>query len=182
MDHSNLTASPWVVRFAPLIPANGPVLDLACGRGRHATYLADRGHPVIALDRNRDSLATLEGKKNIETREVDLENDSSLNLGNRCFAGVIVTNYLFRPIFNLILSLIHEHGVLIYETFAVGNERYGKPANPNFLLRQGELLDIVHPVLHVVSFEDGFVHKPRPSVVQRICAVKSSNDEPNKLG
>ena len=114
--------------------------------------------------------------------EVDLENDCSLNLGNRCFAGVIVTNYLFRPIFHLILSLINDHGVLIYETFAVGNERYGQPANPNFLLRQGELLDIVHPVLHVVSFEDGFVHKPRPSVVQRICAVKSSNDEPNKLG
>ena len=169
-----VSPSPWVVRFAPLIPKQGTVLDFACGNGRHVRYLADHGHPVVALDRNGAALAALQDIKAIEIIEADLESGAPWPLGDRRFAGIVVTNYLHRPLFPALLDALAHDGVLIYETFAMGNERYGGPSNPHFLLRPGELLDVVRDQLRVVAFEEGAVQVPRPAVIQRLCAVKSS--------
>ncbi|MDA1324487.1 MAG: methyltransferase domain-containing protein [Proteobacteria bacterium] len=166
--------SPWVVRFAPLIADTGPVLDLACGSGRHARYLAERGHKVAALDRNAEALAPLEDLTGVEIVAADLENGNPWPLAGRRFAGIIVTNYLHRPLFPAIIESLADKGILIYETFSLGNEAFGKPSNPDFLLRPGELLEIVHGSLRIVAFEEGIIDTPRPAVVQRICAVKSS--------
>ncbi len=165
--------APWVVRFAPLITDNGPVLDLACGSGRHARYLVSRGHPVVALDRDAEALKPLKILTGVEIVAADLENGNPWPPAGRQFAGIIVTNYLHRPLFPAIIDAVADDGILIHETFALGNETYGKPSNPDFLLRPGELLDIVRGSLQIVAFEEGIVAAPRPAVVQRICAVKS---------
>jgi SAM-dependent methyltransferase len=172
--------SPWVVRFASLIP-RGEVLDLACGTGRHARLLAALGHPVLAVDRDIAALKKAAGR-GIATLQINLENDDAPQatwpFGAERFAGVVVTNYLHRPLFPQLLESIAADGVLIYETFARGNERFGKPSNPAFLLAQGELLDRlrgdVPDCWHIVAFEDGYVEQPRPAMMQRICAVKGS--------
>ena len=160
----------WIRRFAPLIPLGGRVLDLACGSGRHARLLAGMGYQVDAVDRDALALATLEGVPGITTRNTDLEGDP-WPYGTTCFEGVIVTNYLHRPRFAALLDLLRPDGVLIYETFMVGNETLGKPSNPEFLLNTGELFERVHPRLTVVAFEQGRVDQPKPALVQRICAI-----------
>ena len=165
--------SPWVVRFAPLIAKNGAVLDLACGSGRHTHYLAEGGYPVVALDRNPDALEPLNSLTGVEIVAADLENENPWPLAGRQFAGIVVTNYLHRPLFPAIIDALAEDGILIIETFALGNEAFGKPSNPDFLLRPGELLEMVRGKLRVVAFEEGLIAVPRPAVVQRICAVKS---------
>lgn len=170
--------SNWVSRFAPLIPA-GEVLDLACGSGRHARLLAGLGHPVLALDRDPDALAKAAGER-ISTLQADLEGDGAgwdwPFAANR-FAGIVVTNYLYRPLFPFILASLAPQGVLIYETFALGNAQYGKPTNLDFLLAPGELLDLmrIHQEfsLRVVAYEDGYVAAPKPAMVQRICVIKA---------
>jgi SAM-dependent methyltransferase len=162
--------SNWVRRFAPLIASGGAVLDLASGSGRHARFLAGLGLRVEAADRDADALATLAGVSGIRSRCVDLENDP-WPYATACFDGVIVTNYLFRPRFDALLDLLTPGGVLIYETFMVGNEALGKPSNPDFLLRPGELLERVRPRLTVIAFEQGRVEQPKPACVQRICAI-----------
>lgn len=166
-----LSPSPWVARFAPLIPAGGQVLDLACGRGRHARYLAGLGYRVEAVDRDAEALASLADIPGISLRQADLEEGGWPYLG-RVFDGVVVTNYLYRPLLPQILALLAENGVLIYETFMVGNELLGKPENPAFLLRRGELLDLVKGRLTVAAFEQGRVERPRPAMVQRLCALR----------
>jgi SAM-dependent methyltransferase len=148
------------------------VLDLASGSGRNARYLAALGHRILAVDRDAEALAALAGTAGVETRVADLEN-SAWPLGERRFDAVVVTNYLHRPLFPSILAAIAGNGVLIYETFASGNERFGKPSNPDFLLRPGELLDVVAGKFRVVAYEDLQVGEPRPAMVQRICAVRS---------
>lgn len=168
--------SAWVQRFAPLIPA-GEVLDLACGSGRHSHLLASLGHPVCALDRDGDTLAVLAASAppGISTFQFDLENGAPWPFAPARFAGIVVTNYLYRPLFAAMLASLAPGGVLIYETFACGNERYGKPSNPDFLLRQGELLDLVRdpamPGWRVIAFEDGYVATPKPAMVQRLCVM-----------
>lgn len=172
--------SPWVVRFASLIP-QGEVLDLACGTGRHARFFAALGHPVLAVDCDAAALEKAAGR-GVATLQIDLENGDApramwpFEAGR--FAGVVVTNYLHRPLFPQLLESIAADGVLIYETFARGNERFGKPSNPAFLLARGELLDRlrgdVPDCWHIVAFEDGYVEQPKPAMVQRICAVKGS--------
>ncbi len=166
-----IEASPWIVRFAGLFPAGGRILDLACGGGRHASFLASRGHPVEAVDRDAAALARLQGIDGIATRHADLEGGPWPYFG-QSFAGIVVSNYLFRPLLPHLLRALGEGGVLIYETFMVGNERFGRPTNPAYLLRSGELLDLVQRRLTVVAFEQGEVDQPKPATVQRICAMR----------
>ena len=167
--HSDVPSA-WVCRWAELVPAGGGVLDVATGGGRHARYFAARGHPVEAVDRDAAGLAGLAGMAGITARCADLES-APWPYAGRTFAGIIVTNYLHRPLFPRLLAALAPGGVLIYETFAAGNERYGRPANPDFLLRHGELLEVVRGRLTVVAYEDLLVSVPKPARVQRICAV-----------
>jgi len=169
LPHGAEAASLWVRRFAPLIP-QGEVLDLACGRGRHAKLLAESGHPLLALDRDAEALASL-GGQGITTLQADLECGNPWPFAARRFAGIVVTNYLHRPLFPHLLESLSEGGVLLIETFAQGNGQFGKPSNPDFLLAPGELLTVAQG-LHVLAYEDGYVESPRPALVQRLCAIK----------
>ena len=166
--------SPWVLRFAGLIPERGEVLDLACGSGRHARFLAGLGYHVEAVDRNPLVLRSLQGLCRVSARQSDLE-AGVWPYGGRSFAGIVVTNYLFRARLAELLACLADPGILIYETFMVGNERYGKPANPEFLLRSQEMLGWVQrPGWRVLAFEEGQVEVPRAAVVQRLCAARGS--------
>ena len=160
-----MTASPWVRRFAPLVTPGGAVLDVACGSGRHARLFLERGHPVTAID--RDIAAT--DAPGAELIQADLEDGSPWPVEGRSFAAIVVTNYLWRPLLPRIVASLAPGGVLIYETFAQGNERFGSPRNPNFLLARGELLRVAEG-LTVVAYEDGIENGCR--VVQRVCAVR----------
>jgi len=164
--------SPWVRRYAPLIPG-GDVLDLACGNGRHTRHLASLGHLVVAVDRDADALALAAGP-DITTSNIDLEEaGAAWPFGPARFAGIVVTNYLHRPLTAAMIASLAPDGVLIYETFADGNAQFGKPSNPDFLLKPGELLDWAREHgLRVVAFEEGVVDAPKTAMVQRICAVK----------
>jgi SAM-dependent methyltransferase len=155
-----------------LITAGGSVLDLACGRGRHSLLLAERGYRVEAVDRDAEAVAAIGATTpGIATRVADLEGGPWPYYGRK-FDGIVVTNYLFRPLLPMLLDALDADGVLIYETFMAGNERFGKPSNPAFLLRPDELLDLVRPRLTVVAFEQGEVSAPRPAMVQRLCATR----------
>lgn len=165
--------SAWVSRFASLIPEGGTVLDLACGNGRHARLLASLGHAVEAVDQNADALAPLADVPGIETRHANLEGGPWPYYG-RVFDGIVVTNYLHRPLMPHLARALGEGGVLIYETFMIGNERFGKPSDPAHLLRVGELLEVLGKRFTVVAFEQGEVAHPRPSMIQRICVRRGS--------
>jgi SAM-dependent methyltransferase len=145
---------------------------VAAGGGRHARFLAGLGHPVEAVDRDPGVLSGLSGIPDVSTRCADLESGPWPYQPGQ-FAGVVVVNYLHRPLLGHLLAALAPGGVLIYETFAAGNERYGRPSNPAFLLKPGELLDVVRGTLRVVAFEDLFVSEPRPAMVQRLCAMNS---------
>lgn len=160
-----VTISAWVARWAHLVE-RGPVLDVACGTGRHAIFFAERGFEVFAVDREAQ---TLPGK--IHFVKADLEDGSPWPFPGKKFAAMVVTNYLHRPLFPVLAGSLEQGGVLIYETFMAGNERYGKPSNPNFLLRPGELLE-AFASLTAVAFEQGIVERPKTAVVQRLCAVR----------
>jgi SAM-dependent methyltransferase len=165
--------SPWVREWAPRIPAGGEVLDLACGGGRHSHYLAALGCQVLGVDRDAQALATLAGVPGVRTQLADLEGAPWPFPGRR-FAAVVVTNYLHRPLLAALVDAVGEGGLLLYETFAAGNERFGKPSNPDFLLRPGELLEAVRGRLRVIAYEDRRIDSPRPAMVQRICAARES--------
>lgn len=164
--------SPWVARFAPLVRGGGPVLDLACGSGRHLRLFRGRGHPVTGVDLDLRGVEDLRGEPGVTLVAADLENGNPWPLpwGAR-FAGIVVANYLHRPLTDAILDSLEPGGVLLYETFARGNERFGRPSSPSFLLRAGELLEMARGRLHVVAFEQGEVASPKAAVVQRIAAV-----------
>ena len=174
-------ASDWVARFAPLVAADARVLDLACGYGRHARFFAARGNQVVAVDRDAAALATLAGDERIVTQAVDLEAGRWPLPGER-FDAIVVTNYLHRPLFPFLLAALADDGVLIYETFAHGNEAYGRPANPDFLLQRDELLQLAAGGLTVVAVEQGFLSAPEPgAVVQRLAAVGPGRPWPPAL-
>lgn len=158
--------SPWVVRWAPLI-THGTVLDVACGSGRHSSFFLRRNLKVVAVDREAQ---TVPGARFIQA---DLESGSPWPLPGERFEAVVVTNYLYRPLFPRLLESLSPGGVLIYETFMVGNERFGKPSNPAFLLRPGELLEAFKE-LAVKGFEEGEVAEPKPAMIQRLCAVRAA--------
>jgi len=163
--------SAWVQQWAGRIPAGGRVLDLACGAGRHTRYLASLNHPVEGVDIDASALAELARISGVSVRTADLE-QGPWPYGEAEFAGIVVTNYLYRPSFAKLLRVLAPGGVLIYETFALGNERFGRPSNPNFLLLPGELLEAVRGKLRVIAYEDVLVSQPKPAAVQRICAVR----------
>lgn len=170
--------SPWVSRFAARIPA-GTVLDLACGGGRHSRLLAGLGHSVLAVDRDPAALAAASAP-GVVTLQFDLEHpeaagQSDWPLRPERFSGIVVSNYLHRPLMGALLASLAPGGVLIYETFAAGNGQFGKPSSPAFLLNPGELLawSSSQPLCRVIAFEDGYQHQPRPAMVQRICLRKA---------
>ena len=178
-----LSAQPsgWVGRFAGLMPA-GLVLDLACGSGRHVPLITGLGHPVLAVDRDLAALASIQaaGHATLQTLQFDLESEQAAQhpdwpFAPARFAGIVVTNYLHRPLFDVMLASLAPGGVLIAETFADGNGLFGKPSNPAFLLQPGELLALAQRAsdLRVLAFEDGYVAAPKPAMVQRICLRKA---------
>jgi len=158
-----------------LLASGGVVLDVACGSGRHARHFFALGHPVEAVDRDAVAIATLaQALPAITARVADLEAGPWPYAGQR-FAGIVVTNYLHRPLFPVLRDSLAPGGVLIYETFMLGNERHGRPSNPAFLLQPGELLAAFGAGLSVVAFEQGEVAEPKPAVVQRICIVNTAD-------
>jgi SAM-dependent methyltransferase len=163
--------SPWVCRFLPLIAAGGRVLDLAAGTGRHVAVLRQVGYQVVAVDRDTSLLQAFADDDSCEIKEIDLEDGGPWRLGGD-YDGIVVTNYLHRPLLASLADALAPGGVLIYATFMLGNERLGRPTNPDFLLRPGELLAVFGDRLSVIAFEQGMVDRPRPAVVQRIAAVK----------
>lgn len=167
--HGTGEPSPWLQRWSHLISASGRVLDLACGHGRHMRYLQALGFQCLGLDRDTAALAAanLFG----EVLHADVEKQA-WPLNGVQFDAVVVTNYLWRPLWPSILQSVKPDGVLIYETFAAGNETVGKPSNPDFLLNPGELLAVCNN-LRVVAFEDGFLPNPA-RFVQRIVAIGSA--------
>lgn len=174
LTHPPLAApSTWLTRWAHLIRPAGRVLDLACGSGRHAAWLAGQGFAVLGVD--RDALAVEGLPAGVEGRLADLEQGSWPLADAGRFDAVVVTNYLHRPLWPHLLDALAPGGVLIYETFAVGNETVGKPSRPDFLLRPGELLDVTRGALRVVGYEDGTLEAPRVAFVQRICAVREAS-------
>jgi len=150
------------------------VLDVACGSGRHLRYLSSLGFSVVGIDRDEAALAASRATAGVEIRVVDIE-AGPWPFGPGEFDGVVVTNYLWRPLFANLVGTLRPGGVLIYETFALGNERHGRPANPDHLLLRDELLRCVKP-LSIVAFEQGFVSLPKPAVIQRICAVAGDRE------
>ena len=182
--HFGLAPSPWIERFAHLVPAGARVLDLACGYGRHARYFAARGAHVVAIDRDATALAALSGARGIETRLVDLEAGTS-PLGDERFDAIVVSHYLHRPLLPDLRAALAMDGALLYETFAQGNEAYGRPSNPAFLLRAGELLEFALGAprsLTVVAFEQGVTAiAGHPAVMQRLAAVGFARTGPPAL-
>lgn len=170
-QHGDAGPSEWVRRFARLVP-DGTVLDVACGTGRHSRLFLERGRSVVGIDRYNAGVIDLLGRADFELIEADLESGEIWPTGDRKFAAVIVTNYLHRPLFPALIDALAPDGCLIYETFAQGNERHGRPSNPDFLLSPGELLAEVASRLSVIAYEHGLIGHPRPAVVQRICAVR----------
>jgi len=176
--HEPAEPSEWVERFAPRVPTGGAVLDLACGNGRHTRLFLARGHPVTAIDIDLSAMTELQGRPGLELLQADLEDGRAFPLAGRLFAGIVVTNYLYRPLFPALLATLAPGGVLIYETFARGNERFGRPRNPQHLLKPGELLDWLHGRLRVLAYEDLVLDRPFPRAVQRICARAEAETKP----
>jgi len=172
--HGKEPPSAWVKRWSHLIKPHGTVLDVACGYGRHAYYFAQKNHYITLIDRSQEAIESIAIEAPICEKVVaDIENQPWPLIG-RQFDAVVVTNYLWRPLMPTLLASLATGGVLIYETFAVGNETVGKPTRPDFLLRSGELLEVCKN-LHVVGFENGFTEaalEQTPRFVQRIAAVR----------
>ena len=168
-DHS-LAPSPWIARFAPLVPSGARVLDVAAGGGRHARLFASRGASVLAVDRDAGALAGLAGVEGVQARVLDLEG-AAWPLAGETFGAIVVANYLHRPLFPHLRAALAADGVLLYETFARGNEAYGRPTNPDFLLERDELLRLVQGRLTVIAFEQGIAsERGSTAVVQRLAA------------
>lgn len=162
--------SPWVQRFARRIAVGGTALDVASGCGRNTRYLRSLGYRVVSVDIDTSKLVDLLGDDRVRVLETDLEG-ARWPFAGQSFDGVVVTNYLYRPHLADLLASLAPAGVLIYETFAHGNEKHGRPRNPDFLLRPGELHELCAPQMEIIAYEECFEDDPRPAVRQRICAT-----------
>jgi SAM-dependent methyltransferase len=167
LPHALAEPSPWLTRHAHLLRTGGTVLDVACGSGRHVRWLAARRHRVTALDRDAEVLRPLQPLAEVVVADIEA---GPWPLPGRCFDLVLVTNYLHRPLWPHLLAGVAEDGLLVYETFAQGNETVGRPSRPDFLLRPGELLAEVQG-LRVLAYEDGFAIAPA-RYLQRVVAVR----------
>ncbi|WP_259652240.1 bifunctional 2-polyprenyl-6-hydroxyphenol methylase/3-demethylubiquinol 3-O-methyltransferase UbiG [Variovorax sp. UMC13] len=156
-----------------MVPAGAAVLDVACGSGRHMRWFAGRGHPVTGVDRAAEAVRAAAAYG--EVLQADIE-DGPWPYAGRCFGGVVVTNYLWRPRLADIVAAVAPGGALLYETFAAGNETVGKPSRPDFLLQPGELIAACAG-LRIVAYEDGFLDAPA-RFVQRIAAVHAAGTPP----
>jgi SAM-dependent methyltransferase len=178
--HASLAPSRWVVRFSSLVADGARVLDVACGQGRHSRWFAARGCRVVAVDRDEAALEGLSSVAGITPVSADLEAHPWPFEGEK-FDAIIVTRYLHRALFPSLLHAIADDGALLYETFARGNEAYGKPSNPDFLLTDGELLTLAGGSLIVVAFEQGRTESEPPAVVQRLAALGRRRAWPPEL-
>lgn len=167
-----MTPSAWISRFSPLVVPEGKVLDLACGGGRQGRLFLIQDHNVLFVDRDCSGVSDLSDHHRAEICEMDLEDGRPWPFETGAFDAILVTNYLYRPHLVDLLGSLRRGGVLLYETFAVGNERFGRPRNPDFLLKPGELLELVQGRLQVVAFEQG---RDGDKVIQRICAARSDD-------
>lgn len=174
-SHAGLSEpSPWITRWAHLLRPGARVLDLACGSGRHAAWLAARGHAVLAVDRDAEAIAALPA--GVSGRVADLDQGAWPLAGEAPFDAIVVTNYLHRPLWPHLAAALAPGGVWLYETFAAGNETVGKPSRPDFLLRPGELLEVARTHgLRVIAYEDGVIEVPKTAFVQRLCAVRAAD-------
>jgi SAM-dependent methyltransferase len=168
--------SVWVQKFAPLVRAGGPILDVTCGGGRHTRLFLERGHPVIGIDKDLDHVGDLEVAPDVELINFELENGNPLPVSGLKFSAIILVYYIYRPLFTELMDLLEPGGLFICESFAHGDEVYHSPHNPDHLLANGELLDVVQGRLQVVAYEHGLVespfpNRPFPGILQRICAT-----------
>jgi SAM-dependent methyltransferase len=173
--HGAEAPSAWVLRFAARVAPGSRVLDVACGRGRHARLFAGQGCVVDAVDIDAEAGEALAQVPGVRFLRADLEGGPWPYAG-RQFDAIVVTHYLHRPLLPLLAEALAPGGVLIYETFMVGQEGFGRPRNPAFLLRPRELLDAFGPLLAVLAFEEGVVSLPRPARVSRLCAVRAAGE------
>ena len=166
-----LSPSDWITRWSHLVLPNAKVLDVACGSGRHVQWFAGRGAKVTGIDRDLSATQHLNAVATLV--QADIENHAwplMHNAAPQLFDAVVVTNYLWRPLLPTLVASLAPGGVLLYETFAVGNETLGRPSRPDFLLKSGELLEVCKD-LHTIAYEQGVLQNP-PRFVQRITAVR----------
>lgn len=175
--------SPWIARFAPLVRAGHSLLDVACGGGRHLRHFLDRGCQVTGVDIDLRGVTDLDGRPGVTLIQADLEGPDGWPAGLSGFDAIIVTNYLHRPLLPALIGALRPGGLLLYETFANGNQRHGRPSSPAFLLRSGELLALAAAQgLQVVAFEQGEVSSPKAAIVQRLAAVRPNGPAPDLGG
>jgi SAM-dependent methyltransferase len=165
--HGTENPSAWVQRWTHLIAPGSTVLDVACGAGRHMRWLASQGHHAQGVDRNADAVAMAQAFGPVTCSDIE---NGPWPFAGQTFGAVIVTHYLWRPLLPTIVQSVAPGGVLLYETFAAGNETVGKPSRPDFLLQTGELLQVTEG-LRCVAYEDGFKTLP-DRFVQRIVAIR----------
>lgn len=178
--HGTLAPSAWIRRFATLVPQGARVLDVAAGQGRHARFFAGRGAHVVAVDRDGDALAALDGAADVTMCVADLE-AGAWPFGDEMFDAIVVVHYLHRALFPRLFDALKADGTLLYETFASGNEQFGRPSNPAFLLHESELLQLAQDRLTTVAFEQGRVDGTHAAVVQRLAAVGRARRWPPPL-
>ncbi len=163
----------WVQRWTPLVPVRGTVLDIACGFGRHMKWFADKGHHVTGIDRSPESIEAASAFGDTVLADIENQPWPLMTQGKvREFDAVVVTNYLWRPLFPVIAQSVAPGGLLIYETFARGNEAFGKPSRPDYLLKPAELLSCFG-AMRVIAFEEGYLENPA-RVMQRIVVQRPS--------
>jgi SAM-dependent methyltransferase len=173
--HEGLKPSPWIVRWSHLLAPGATVLDVACGAGRHMRWFAERGHAATGVDRSQDAIDAAKSFGRAVLADIE---DGPWPFAGQVFGAVVVTNYLWRPRLADIVAAVAPGGVLLYETFAAGNESVGKPSRADFLLRPGELIDACAG-LRVVAYEDGFLGEPE-RFLQRIAAVRQDRLAPGE--